>query len=408
MFTSSIILARMLGAKEFGIYSIIMAAAALGATIAALGLPNLITREVAKYETREQWSSLKGLLLVVHRWSITTGLLLLTLTAITLFVGWPIDGLSWIIVIPAMLITPIMALSQIRASILRGLHLVVLADIPDLLVRPVLLLVFVGVIYLTKGHAVASDAVGFQLVCYMLAFLIGLGILLRRIPSNAKISKPVYHQEYWISEGQHFFWITVVMLLNAQSGLYLSGYLSGPEQSGILQVALQLVALVVLGLSSVNLPLQGKLAKALANDNKSEAQHLVNDAAILGTSISVLAALILVPFSAEIISLFGTEYKDAVNVLRILIFSQVFNAMSGSCGIVLNSAGYQFITLLGVIVALIINILLSFILIPEWGALGAAIAITGNLVVWNTVLVYFALKKTGIYSPLFGRELFQH
>lgn len=408
MFSSSIILARVLGAKEFGIYSIIMAAIALCATIATLGLPSLITREVAKSYALEQWSLFKGLLLFAHRWPIIASLLLLVFVAISLSIGWPIDGLNLIVSLIAMLIVPIMALSQIRASILRGLHLVVLADIPDLLVRPLLLLVFVGGIYQTKGYAVASEAVGIQLVCCILAFLTGLCILVRQIPSKVKISKPIYQQEYWIGEGQNFFWITVVMLLNAQVGLYLSGYLSGPEQSGILQVALQLVALVVLGLSSVNLPLQGRVAEALANDNKSEAQHLVNDATTLGACISVFAALILVPFAGEIISLFGTEYTDAVNVLGVLVFSQVFNAISGSCGIVLNSAGYQLITLLGVILALIINILLSFILIPEWGAFGAAIAIASNLVVWNTFLVYWALKKTGIYTPLFGRKFFKH
>lgn len=57
-FVNGIIIARLLGPREFGIYTLLMATSALAATIATLGLPSLITRQLATYIAKEQWGML--------------------------------------------------------------------------------------------------------------------------------------------------------------------------------------------------------------------------------------------------------------------------------------------------------------------------------------------------------------
>ena len=54
-FLNGIITARLLGPREFGIYTLLMATTTLVATISVLGLPSLITRQLAAYAVHEQW-----------------------------------------------------------------------------------------------------------------------------------------------------------------------------------------------------------------------------------------------------------------------------------------------------------------------------------------------------------------
>ena len=167
-----------------------------------------------------------------------------------------------------------------------------------------------------------------------------------------------------------------------------------------MQVALQLVTLVVIGLAAVNSPLQPRLSAALARQKTDEAQKLLTEAARLGTGVATVAALVLIPFAPQIVALFGPEYQEAANVLRIVVLGQLINAMAGSCGITLNAGGYQSITLLGVIVALIVNSILCWLLIPHWQALGAAVALSASLLVWNVMLAVAARRKLGLYTPI--------
>ncbi|MDH5633354.1 MAG: oligosaccharide flippase family protein [Gammaproteobacteria bacterium] len=399
-FVSGILLARLLGPKEFGIYAIVMAAVTLAGSVAALGLPMLITREVARYQANEQWALLKGVMLTTHRWTLTAAAIFVSIGLLMVMADWPIADVSWSLAAPALIIIPLLALTLVRAASLRGLHWVILADIPDLMLRPILLLIIAGLVYMLVGSATAAEAMQLQAVCFAVAFVIGLVFLLKKTPAAVKSVAADHHHAHWIREAQPFFWIAVVFLVDSQVGLYLLGLLAGPEQAGIMQVALQLVTLVVIGLAAVNSPLQPRLSAALARQKTDEAQKLLTEAARLGTGVATVAALVLIPFAPQIVALFGPEYQEAANVLRIVVLGQLINAMAGSCGITLNAGGYQSITLLGVIVALIVNSILCWLLIPHWQALGAAVALSASLLVWNVMLAVAARRKLGLYTPI--------
>ena len=61
-FANSILLARMLGPSEFGVYAVAMSLVNLAATLAVLGLPMLVARETAANAAHDQWNHLKGFL----------------------------------------------------------------------------------------------------------------------------------------------------------------------------------------------------------------------------------------------------------------------------------------------------------------------------------------------------------
>src|SRR5690606_19523202 len=72
--------------------------------------------------------------------------------------------------------------------------------------------------------------------------------------------------------------------------------------------------------------------------------------------------------------LFGNQYEAAYLPLVILTVGQLGNALFGSVGALLNMTGHERDTLSGMFVALLANLLIGVLLIPDLGMVGAAIA----------------------------------
>jgi O-antigen/teichoic acid export membrane protein len=72
--------------------------------------------------------------------------------------------------------------------------------------------------------------------------------------------------------------------------------------------------------------------------------------------------------------------------LAILAAGQLVNAAFGSVGLFLSMSGHERDTLLGQFIALTVNVLVAVVLIPPFGATGAAVAASLGLVTWNLVL----------------------
>jgi O-antigen/teichoic acid export membrane protein len=400
-FVNGILLARLLGPHELGTYTLVLTAVTLAATIAALGLPFLVTREVASYEAREEWGLLKGM--------ISTSYLAVAVVAVAaagIFIGLIATGVvaaEWPtpLLIAGALIAPLIALNLLRSSILRGLHWVILADLPDLLMRPLVLFVLLGAAYFSLDRAHASLAMYLQLVAISCAFLVGSWFLLGKVPSRAAGAKPERHLGRWAREAQPFFWITIVSLLEGQVAIYALGSLAGPGHVGMYQAAFQLVSLVSMGLVAVNMPLQPKLAAAWATGDRSKAQDLINEAAKLSAVIGLASAVLLIPFAGIVPYLYGIQFQPSVEILRILVIGQLFNALAGPCGLVLASTGHQRTALYAVVAALGVNVLGNLVLVPLYAANGAAVAVTMSLLTWNVIMVWRVSRLTRLHTSIF-------
>src|SRR5690606_6331697 len=104
--------------------------------------------------------------------------------------------------------------------------------------------------------------------------------------------------------------------------------------------------------------------------------------------------LILTVWGKPIIGLtFGEAFSEPVWIpLLVLCGGQLINVFFGSVGVVLNMSGHERDTLIGVGFGLTVNLVLSVILIPFYGAVGAAISIASGMLAWS---FYMARCVTG-------------
>jgi len=386
----------MLGPTEFGVYSIALAAITFLGTLAAMGLPALVTREVAVHHARENWPLLKGLLQTSRLWVLTASLsLVLGVGALILLERVP-PTLTMAGSLSVLALIPLVAFNQLRAAILRGLHWVVTADVPDLLLRPGVMLVMLAGVHFIVVELNANTALLIQAGAMSAAFGIGGWLLAGRLPTPMRLTKAETTHLHWLRASGVFLAITIVGLLEGQLPLYVLGHLAGAQQAGLYQAANQIVSVVVMGLVAINMPLQPKLAAAWSRGDKREAQELVTEATRLGAVAALASTLVLVPFAELVLGVYGDEYTAAAYALQVLVVGQFINAASGPCALVLAATGKQKFVLYGMGAGLAVSAVILWLLVPQYESMGAAVAAVMGLLTWNGMLAYWAWRLVGI------------
>lgn len=400
-FLNGILLARLLGPAQFGVYSIGVSTATLGATIAVLGLPMMVTREAAADAEHQEWSRLRGLLRSVHHWVFISSLGFITIAGTLLLTGLIKLTISQSVIVMVMLLVPLAAFNQLRAAILRGWHRVILADIPDMFLRPAgMFLLLLGTVY-TATSVNAADALTMQFAAVAVALGVGSWWLVSRRPAalRAAIVQPPAPGR--LMDAIPFLIIAVVTLLESQISLYLLGYLGDSRQAGLFQAAIQLVNLIAIGLTAVNMPLQPRLAAAWACGDTVQAQGLLRETARLGAFIAFTGVVVIFLFSDSALHLYGAKYLGAKHALEVVAIGQLVNASAGSCGILLLMTGHQKIVMWGITAATLLNLGVAYWSIPALGVMGGALAATASLFLWNFLFVIYAFKKLGLNTTVF-------
>ena len=79
-------------------------------------------------------------------------------------------------------------------------------------------------------------------------------------------------------------------------------------------------------------------------------------------------------------ALYGSEYSEAIPLLRIVAWKGLFVAMGISSGLLIITEGLQKWVVLRNLSGCLINVALNLLWIPKWGAMGSA---------WATLISFF-------------------
>lgn len=112
-----------------------------------------------------------------------------------------------------------------------------------------------------------------------------------------------------------------------------------------------------------------------------------------------LALMIGVSMPLWLGALFGDEFEAAMPVAILLLIAVTAGNPGSVAGAALSARGHPGLRSLSLIIAFVVNLVLLVLLVPDYGAVGAAVAtLVGNLVASNGN-IYFLWRRFGI-SPL--------
>jgi len=396
----AVLLARVLGPEGFGVYSYAQALIMVAALPVEAGIATLLTREIAAGQQRGDWGLVRGLLRRPNQGVLGYGLLVMAGGAGALVVlDGRLDSSGVATLSLALLLFPLLALVRLNAGMLRVLRHVLAAQIPDQILRQLLLILFVGGALFLADEATPQLAMGLHALAAGLALVLGLVWIARVLPSEIRSEPPRYEMRAWLSALLPLTLIGGMQVINNQFDILMLGPLAGAESVGIYRVAVQGATLVAFALTAVNMVIGPHIARLYSAGDQQRLQRMVSLSAQAILGLAIPAAGIFILFGGPILGwLFGEAYSDGGLALAILCAGQLVNAAMGSVGLILNMTGHERDTALGVGVAAALNVVLNLVLIPPFGIEGAAVATAISTTVWNVLLAQRVYARTGLIS----------
>lgn len=197
------------------------------------------------------------------------------------------------------------------------------------------------------------------------------------VKEHLKISFKIEYE--WISKifnyGKFAFGTSVSSILTTSIDQMMLGSILSPKASGSFNIAVRITNLVDIPTSAVAAIVFPQSAKRLATNGIEAIKYLYEKS--VGTILAILlpCLVILFLFSDLFITIIaGKNYEDAVPLLRITLFCSLFVPFGRQFGTILDSIGKTRITFIVVLIVALTNIALNYLLINEFGILGAAYA----------------------------------
>jgi O-antigen/teichoic acid export membrane protein len=172
--------------------------------------------------------------------------------------------------------------------------------------------------------------------------------------------------------------------------IFLIQFFLGSKEVGIYQILLRLVTLISFILTIINSILAHRLAIFYKQEEFNLLISLLRKANMITTINGIIFLLIYLTFGKEILNIFNIDDFYAYIALIIMSIGQFFNAWTGSVGLFLNMTNFQVYHRNVLIISGLINFILNTILIPTLGLIGASIAFSITMIIWN---ISFALKS---------------
>ncbi|MBA2643087.1 MAG: oligosaccharide flippase family protein [Actinobacteria bacterium] len=396
-----LVLSRFLGASGYGAYAFALAWALFLSSVAGLGLSPLIVREVARAKSDGRWATLRGVL----RWSSTAVLVasaLLVCVAATIGAAFLDEELLGPYLVGLLLVLP-NALTMVRQSSMQGLGRVVLARAPETLVAPLIFLVLVLAVGLAaEDELTAGRALGLQLLGALVAFAVGVALLARTVPPEARRVSPVSDHVAWRRSAVVLFLLGVLLAAQGQIGTILLGAMSDPVDTGIFAVALRISLLVGFVSIAANYALMPVAARLFSSGDIARLAATVTRSARVLFLCSASIAVVLLILSDFAMRLFGDDFGSGKDALRILIAGEIARASLGLGGLSLVMTGHEADLARGVFAGLVVYVTLAVGLIPQYGVEGAAAAAATGTVSSSLVLALLARRRLGFSGTVFS------
>lgn len=399
-----LMLARLLGAQQYGIYAYALFWILIILLPAKLGMEIAILRFVAAYRAKEQWELLHGI--------IRTSLGLVFLSSVVfsflifmffLLLGhhFPADlrNTFWI----ACTVLPILALFDLSNTILRAFEYAVKGSFLGLLFQPTLFAILIGIsIFVIKIGLNATLAMALHLTASLGGLLLSAYWCKRVIAHTTQKATPKMELRTWISTALPMMLLEGFAEVHAKTDMIMIGLLIGTTPAGIYSIALRWSILIRWGLFSINTVIAPVISAKFVKGEIQELQKLLSQAALATSAFAVPTILVIIFAGKQILAFFGADFPVGYYAMVILAFGGGIYAVSGCVGFLLPMTGHHKESALTMGLVAAINIPLNLIFIKSWGLSGAAAATLISIIIWNISMFRLARKYLNINPTLIG------
>jgi len=404
MFGVQVLLARIMGADNYGVYAYVLAWAGLMLLVGKMGMDTTIVRYAAAYNAAGEWGALRGIL---RRSDHIALLVSVGVAAVAAAVVWTLRGRMgpelaftfWV----ALAVFPAMPLAALRQASLRGLGHPVAGNVIEWLMRPTILgLLAIASFLWISGELDGPAAMALNGVSYAAALLVGSRLLQRHTPRAVADAPSEYRSAEWLGMALPVLLLAGMSLVLYQTDVLMLGVAIGTREAGIYTVASRTASIIAFGLTASNEALGPMISALHSSGRREELQRLLTLTARAVLAFSLPAGLALMLAGRYVLGAFGSEFALGYWALVLLIAGQLVNALMGPVGLLLMMTGNQATAARVMTGCAILNVALNAALIPRFGLIGAAAATAGTMALWNALMLAVVLRRLGLNPTAVG------
>lgn len=385
-FVTNLVLTRTLGTSLYGIYAYLTVVFSLFRVFTRLGGDKSVLRYLPEHESDPRMQN--AMLTIAYGTSLVASVIV----AVAVYVFAPdisrltLDEPLFVDVLRVgAIVLPFNTLANITNYSFRAIERMDYNVLVSSVIEPTLRLVFVGGAVLL-GYSVVGAVAGL-VVAGILAFVAAALILVRRTDLG-ELRRPTRSQvtSYYdfsvpltFSQFGNFLYNRIDILM---VGLLLSG-----SAVGIYNVAVLIAGILVLPLTAFNQLFPPIAAKLYHNEELDELQAVYGTVTRLVFTLALFPALAAILYSGELLRIFGAGFTEGTLVLILFSVAQLANCAVGPSGFLLMMTDHQYLTLGNQLVSGVLNAILNYVFILQFGFIGAAVATASVLTGINVLRV---------------------
>ena len=399
-FASQIILARLMGEFEYGIYVFVWVLVVLFGNLSCLGFHTAIIRFLPQYHAQDALPEIRGLTTTVRVFALVSASVLafVGITGLWLF-GHLIESYYLVPLYLGIFTLPMIALNDVMDGTSRAHSWAISALSPTYLIRPLLMLALMVLAVVGGAEPTAKTGMLTAMAATYLTSITQFFILtwrLRRryVPGPRRIEFGT-----WFRVAVPIFLIEGFSFLLTNSDVVIVGLYLDPESVAIYFAAAKTMALVHFVSFSVKAAAGPRVSAAMASPDRHGLAHIAIESAKWTFWPSLAVGGLVLLCGNLLLSLFGPAFVSGWPLMAILYGGAMAKAVVGPAEAFLTMAGRQKLCVVLYALALMSNLLLNVTLIPLFGLTGAAFATAGAMVA-EAILLHLAVRRT------FGFSLF--
>jgi O-antigen/teichoic acid export membrane protein len=392
----NIAVARLLGASATGTFFLGLAIIVVASTVSRFGMDTALLKIVGREFSNYDFSGIKGL----FHGSAALGLYIGIAAAVVLHQGSSLiaaafsgdAALAEVLrhLAPAV---PLLTLLNIQAACFFGIHRTGTAFVLQNTLVP--LLATLGLIVSLGARDVVTVSIIYVL-SVAFSCLIGAVNWGRSVGPAASTASFAYLPELFRLAPPMLLTALMNRVLVRWSAIIFLGLWSTTVQVGLYAVAARLTLVLGFALTVANAIAAPRMSTHFAAGNKVMLMRTTGQAANVAVILSAPAFLIFLLFPQWTMSIFGDDFRNAGMLLFILSLGEFVNVMTGPVGVLLQMSRHERAYRDCAIVGGALQILLCVVLIPPFGAIGAAVATAVSMATSNLCAVAVSYFRLGI------------
>jgi O-antigen/teichoic acid export membrane protein len=374
-FVIAFLLARVLGAEQYGMYNLAISAAVIVASISALGMDDGMIRYIAVMVSKRDEKGVWGTLQI----GFGIGVVMSILTGAGLFllaepIGERLFHEPQLVPLLRLfsLIVPPLTLSNILVGAARGFKRMDYSALAENVIQFVIRLVLIGVLALIGLNVFVASIV------FGLSELAATITLIYFLHKEFSFKRPVSEARRDFREIFNFalpFWMSgLLSKFRKNIQVVLLGTLNTVTGVGVFSIVSSINMLGRVSYLSIIASVKPFLAELYTQRNLEQMGRLYQTTTrwTLMTNLPIFLLMVLYP--APLLSIFGESFVAGAPALVILAYAELANAGTGICGSIIDMTGYTKLKLINSVIWVVLLSVSNVLLIPRWEILGAAAA----------------------------------